>query len=34
MNKTFIAVTVFGIVFACSEVEEPVVVPKSSVPID
>lgn len=34
MNRTFIVVTVFGIVFACSEVEEPAVVAKSSVPME
>ena len=34
ISKRFIAVTIFGVVFACSEVEEPLVVTKSSVPLE
>jgi hypothetical protein len=34
MNRTFIAVTIFGIAFACSEVEEPITAPTSSVPLE
>jgi hypothetical protein len=34
MNKTFIAVTIFGVIFACSEVEDPIVAPTSSVPAE
>ena len=34
MNKTFIAVTIFGVIFACSEIEEPIGAPTSSVPAE
>ena len=34
MNKSFVAVTILGLFFACSEVDDPVVAAKSSVPME